>query len=519
MRKLLIAVVVLAILAGGGFYLYRAGTGAGEAQIKVAIDQAIQQLPPEWEAHYAGLELSPVNRSATLKGLTLHYKPAPGADITVDEITVENPSLSFGDDWNKARANPDQVKPETVLPVADAVTFRKTALTSDGDKATIGELRIEKLRIYPWSLTRPGVPTLAEIKALIEKSSNIQNLDQAMPLLRFEAAGITAFGYDHGSSTDISIKGNLPAQPNVPGGPFSETVAKSVVDGVDRGRIKTAEAEGILVKAPPGEHPIKIGKIEYADLDMRSPATRIAAGEKPDRQMLDQISLGKMSASEMSGSTGTGSPITIAGFGIYDLAFAKGLPVSGRLALDHLHVAKTAADDPDFQQAFDKLGLHAATISFSLGYSWDLDKKHVTVHDTALAVEELGALDLAGDLANISESGLEKYQGALAHAVLHYKDNSLVNRAIKATAADSGADPKAVRTQIIQALQGQQATFPGDAVVADAIGQLVAFVKSPKALTVELAPPTPFDLQSLNLGGAAPHDLGTKLGLKVTNNG
>src|SRR5947209_12312849 len=109
--------------------------------------------------------------------------------------------------------------------------------------------------------------------------------------------------------------------------------------------------------------------------------------------------------------------IPIGTFSISKIGFSKGLPVSGQVSYAGLKLSKALIPDPRAKEAFEKLGLDTLTLSLGGSYQWDLEKKQITVRDIALKVDELGAINLSADLADVAPGPDWQAHGSLAHAV------------------------------------------------------------------------------------------------------
>src|SRR5262249_4809916 len=144
-----------------------------------------------------------------------------------------------------------------------------------------------------------------------------------------------------------------------------------------------------------------------------------------------------------------GKEIPVGTLSIAKIGFAHGVPISGEVSYAGLKLSKSVMPDPRAQDAFDKLGIETATLSFGFSYQWDLDQKRMALRNLALKVDELGALDLSGDLADMEPGEGWEARASFAHAVLRYDDASLADRAIKAFALQTNSDPAAVRQQLI----------------------------------------------------------------------
>ncbi len=292
---------------------------------------------------------------------------------------------------------------------------------------------------------------------------------------------------------------------------------RSVAGGnFDRGTTKGGSVEGITFKsAQIGT--ISIDRVTIGPMDVRAPMTRLVNGEALSVGLLDGIKIGRF---EYNGITAQvlGKPVThIGGLSMGPIAFAGGIPVTGQLGWTDVSVARAQVSDPRVEDVFDKLGLQTLTISFAFAYDWDVGQQRVSLHDTMLKVNELGTLTVAADLTNAIPSPAGLAQVSLAHAKMRFDDASLVDRALRAGAAQSGADPVAFRQQIVDTVR-QQANTQGEVspaltAAANAVGD---FIASPHALTIELSPPQPVAIMTLKSMEPSPATLATMFGLVVS---
>lgn len=155
MRKLayfLVAIVVLAVLAGGGYYgaLFYAGN-----RLRVALDDSLTRLPPGWKASYKDVRVATLfPRTLVVNGMELHRTGDVPVDATIDEMTLLNPP------W-------DAPDPTTVARLADTMIFKGMVMHSDGDQVKIAAIQIAGPRRYPASTT-PVAPALGLPPELVQ---------------------------------------------------------------------------------------------------------------------------------------------------------------------------------------------------------------------------------------------------------------------------------------------------------------------------------------------------------------
>ncbi|HLY57923.1 MAG TPA: hypothetical protein VKS60_20335 [Stellaceae bacterium] len=515
MRKVLIAIVVIAVLGGGAYFLLKGGT---ERTLQAQLDDALHRLPPDWEVKYDGVDVSPAKRAATIKGLVIHYKPEPDAEIKAESVTVENPALDLDKRWADAMAHPDAVAEDAVFPVADAIEVRNLSVKSADQTFSAASARTEAFKMYPWPLTRPGLPKIEALPALLEKLKGEPTEAEMKPLLRFYGAAFLSAAYGKTDMQNLSVSGHIPPSPGMPAGNFTETFRTLQADGIDRGVVKSAEAGGISAEMGP-EMSFTVARVAYADVDLRQPATRLAKGEELGPHTLDGMTLGMLEFNGMTVKVPTGQSVPVGGFGLGHVTVTGGMPVSGRVFLTKLALDRAAIPDEDSQQAFEKLGLDRATISFSAAYDWDLGAKRVSVHDTSLVVDELGTLDFSGEVADVTPQSNLMTDMKLAHARLQFQDKSLTDRLLKAGVKETGSNEATLKRQALETLRQAALMFPGDPAIDAGVKQVKVFLDSPKSLTVELAPKQPFSFATLEVDEAAPpKDLPSQLGLSVKAN-
>lgn len=515
MRKILVAVIVLAAIGAAGYWAFKRGA---ERALEASVTAALHRLPPDWEVTFAGLDVAPATRTVTFRNLVVRYRPQPDFELKAEEIAIVDPATDFGDRLTAALAQPESVAEDTTLAVAGTVKARGVAFKTTQESGSIASSETTGLRFYPWAMTRPGVPALGELPALLAKVNDQATPEELAPLLRLCAALFLSGTYDHGVVEGLSASGRTLATAALEPTDFTETIARLAADGVDRGVMQHAEASGARVTIGPLTR-TSVDRVVYEGFDVRQPALRLVKGEAVGPATLDGFRLGRLEFSGMTTEAPAAAPATIGSFGLADIAVSKGMPISGRMFLTRLALSRDMMPDAESKEGFDKLGIDRATVSFSLAYDWDLAKKRVSVHDTSLTIDELGALELAVETVD-AEPGAEWAGTAkLAHARLRYRDNSLVDRAFRAGAKEAGSDDAAFRAQTILGLQAAAAGFAGDPAAAEGVKQIVSFLGAPKTLVIELAPKEPVSFNDIEDAAVAPPaDFPTRLGLKVRAN-
>jgi hypothetical protein len=262
-----------------------------------------------------------------------------------------------------------------------------------------------------------------------------------------------------------------------------------------------------------------LGHMTFEGLDVSRPLSQILGGEKLAPTMLDGIKIGRIEYADMTVTPAGGTVIPIGTFSLAKLGFAQGVPVSAELAYGGLHLTSAQLHEPQAAAVFQMLGLDAATLSFGITYGYDPERKTLALHDVKLKVDELGMLEASVDAAGVEPNPQAPGTGQLTHALVRYTDASLADRMLRAQAAKAGGDPAAMRAQLVQAAQQQAAALGDSPALATAMRAVAAFLAEPRTLTIEMTPPQPVPLATLQQASSMPPpQLAALLGLTVTAN-
>jgi hypothetical protein len=512
------AAVGLALVAGGAYYGLHTYSGQ---EFRSGLDQAIAALPPGTSATYKDATYSPVTHQAVVTGMTLHGEIAgPNAkggrpmpfDVTIESLETTNANLDFVTAWTSAAANPAAVPPGKALSVADAIVLKGVTFRSEAINATQDSLRITHPRLYPWALLHEGVPAWKEILASLTPRQRPPALTEMEPILKAEAAIILGVAYDAYEMGPIKGTEKLP-QVDV-----AFEARKMSGNGVDRGVISGANAEGIMVTGN-SFGAFSADRVSVSATDVREPLTRLLNGEPPSQAMLNGMKIGKIEYTGMTGQPPGQAATHIGDLSVGPVTFAQGMPVSGSMAWHDFVVTQSQMPDARSRDVFDRLGVDKLTISFAVAYDLDAATRRATLHDTVLKINELGTLTAAAELTDAGNSAAALAQAKLAHAKLRFEDASFVDRALRIGAQQSGLDPAAFRGQIAaMAVQRSAALGGGNPAILAAGRSVSDFVTTPHSLTVELSPSQPVSLLALQAAANNPGALSALLGLTVTSN-
>ncbi|HEX4505581.1 MAG TPA: hypothetical protein VH722_07605 [Alphaproteobacteria bacterium] len=561
MRKIAIAAGAAVLVAGGAYY----GVFVlPDNQFRSGLDQALAGLPQGYTGHYGGAHYSLLTHVATVTDLSIQGSGPSALSETIAKVVVDNPALDFADRWNRAQANPSALKPDDVLPVADRIEVDGVKSTGGGTTGTIASASLTKMRIYPWALTRPGMPALKDIGQVIAASMQAQqkiaaqqqailaqaqkqqagdggddaqespvtapspadiaalqkeSLDALLPVLRIESALFLAMGYDSFDGAALDVTASLPAVAGAPLSSFHVTMAKLHAGAIDRAVGGANTIENMVEDLGP-QGKISADRSSVGGMKLRDPAMRLLNGDALSMAMLDGASIGPLEFDGMS--------ITVPASGTahldkaamsemsFDHSFLKsfGFSVSG--------LKQNIADlDPRLRDELHKFKLKSITANLGLAYQWDADKKTISLHDVAFSIAELGSLDFNADLVNVDPAaGLAGMPG-LAKATLRYQDASLINRLLKADADEKlkPAEVRQMREAYAANLLATLGPVASDPKLADSVKAISDFAKMPRNLTIALAPPAPVPLIAVkDVAAQGPQALVDTLGLSITAN-
>ncbi len=516
MKKLLLGILAVFVVAGGGLYW---GLAVYPTRIfRAAIDASIASLPPGYTASYGGTSYALFAGTGTITGLSIHGVEPKNFDLTIGSLTLVHPATDIGASWAQAAADPSKIAPGLALPVADDVTVKGISYRDADNRLSLASAHLSHPRIYPWALLHPGVPSLEEARASLMARTHAPAPGDFLPILRAEARWTLGFGYDGYEAQGLDAHGTVPATPNTQAADVSYTIQKMVSGRYDRGSVEKSAIDGLTMRSDLFGS-LGIAHVEIEGLDIAQPLTALLDGQEMAPALLDGVSLKSMSYGPMSVQGEVGSPSVLGTFSLANVAFEHGLLVSADLAFDGVRVSREQLPNLNAVDAFDRLGLDAMTFNVDLGYRWDLAKGVMTVEKATLEVKELGSLSLSFVIANAAQPQDLLAKSRLVHATLLYKDASLADRALKIAATEKDIDPDDLRAQLIGSVQ-QMAQAPGatqaTAATARAVGD---FLNAPRSLAIELAPKEPVPLVSLLAAGSIPPErLVPALGLSIAAN-
>lgn len=517
---IIVLLLVLIAIGGGGIYYLVARTASDAG--RQALDQALTRLPPGWSAHYAGFEIEPVRRAVALKGFAIEGPEAVTASI--EELELDDADFSAGDEFNAA--DPAKLSPDQALTLAARVAAKGVKIHARTLDLAIGAFEVAQPRLYLGALKRPEVLDYANVvkNAMAATQAAVPQagatlpppLDPAafLPAIRLLGAAGLGFGYGPFSIDDVSETITVPSPSQMPA---QQTVTNRINhsggQGYDRGVVLDAVTDGYEMESGSLFH-ITFGHTDSLGIDARDALQRMMNADRLDAGLLDGIKVTGFELHDMVVQTGKEPAMPVARISFGDLEFGHGVPVSGRFSVAGFKITRAmAALNPQAAEQFDNFHLDALTIGFGVSYRWNVEARTLAVSGVQLKVDELGQLDIAADLSGIAPDVSTAATAALTHAMVTYKDASFADRALDEAAVQSHSDRETLRKQ----LGVQIDAMAGALIDAASVKALGDFWAKPQTLTVEVEPPAPVPLATLQtLQTVPPAQLAKTLGVSVS---
>jgi hypothetical protein len=501
---------LLIVLLGGGLYLTEYYP---RIILRSVLDQSIAALPPGTTASYQDARYSLITRQARIEGMTLHGAgdTAP-YDLTISAVRSAHPNLQLPETWAKAVAAGDV---NQAVDLADDIVLEGVALKSPTVEMTAETIHLAHPRAFPAMLP-------ADIAAAMRRAMDTAvrqgppSPEALAPLLRLEAAIILGIAHDGYDATGVKVTARTPEIQ------FAYAIQALHGGGMGHGRSAGGTLDHITMTSPTAGT-FSVDKVSAGAMDLSQPLIRLTKGEPVSRLLLDGIDVGKIDYTGMIVHPPGQDPIEVGAMSLGPVRFAQGLPVAGTLGWKDVKVTKARLPDLQARMAFEAMGLESATISLAAAYDWDVTRRRLTVHDTALAINELGTLSLTIDLDGVDSDPMVAMTSArLVRGKLRFDDASLTDRLVKMAAEMQGADPAGYRGQIAAIIKlGALGGEPGS-LMANLGGPAEAFLTAPRSLTLEMAPAAPLPLLTLRdqvmAAVLAPNKPAPRLGISAVAN-
>ena len=424
------------------------------------------------------------------------------------------------------------------------MSWKKTSLT--------------KLRIYPWPLFRPGMPALKDIgdvfaasmraqaqiaeeqKALAaqqQKSAEAedsgaaapspadiqalqkQSLEALLPIIRLEAMGFLALGYDSadGSGLDLTIAAPATGVPG-PQGPLHVAMNKFHANALDRAIGGGNTVDG-LAEDLGAAGKISVDHASVGNMALRDVATRLLSNDPFSMAMLDGMTVGPMEMDGMAMTLPIGGNVQIQKIAMTGLSFDHSFLKSFGFNASGIK-PDIANMDERAKAGLKQLGLTSATANVGAEFAWDADKKIASLHGVMFSVDELGSIQADADLAGIDPANpAASLQSSLVKATVRYQDASLINRLLSAGGQRTPDQLTQMRQAFAANLLRGLGPVAADPKMAGSVKAISDFAKTPQILTITLAPPSPVPVVAIKgMAAQGPQVLVDSLGLSVSAN-
>jgi hypothetical protein len=305
--------------------------------------------------------------------------------------------------------------------------------------------------------------------------------------------------------------------------------------------VDSAEAAGfVLTPANPAEDPSgRIGRIALAGIGGDRPDRLDIEGvdlRLPELMVGDRLALGRLSAENirllpllLTLAAGDTPPLpqATARLSLEGLAVTQGEAPIFRLARFASETEAVGGNRDRLRgslsaEGFDlavppeigpfTLGYARIQAALAFGFEVDLAAGDVSLPQFRLALQEVGALEIAGRMTGLAGDPMR--DGRLHGFTLRYTDAGLVARALEEGAKQSGMRAEELRQQI-----GEMSPmlFSGPNAEPN-VRALRGFLANPTSLTVTAAPPAPVALSDLEReGGRTPDGAARLLNITVTS--
>ncbi|HTZ77366.1 MAG TPA: hypothetical protein VMC10_05645 [Stellaceae bacterium] len=171
------------------------------------------------------------------------------------------------------------------------------------------------------------------------------------------------------------------------------------------------------------------------------------------------------------------------------------------------------------------LGITELVLDIDLQSRYDSAAKMLTIPRYAFVLPKLGSLVISLDLGDLaidpsSDDPAQALQrlllATLRHLEIRYEDDSFADRLIAYSAKRANQDVDTFRAALIAQLEAQARAILVNTPRAQMLDAVIAFLKSPQAITISIEPPKPLTLATLSrLPTMNPNDVPALLGLSI----
>jgi hypothetical protein len=471
MKKVLIAVVLLAVIAAAAFFGFQYYVGM---QVEKEVQNTLDRIPGVEKSSYGAVSYSVATKQLVVEKITLDFKPGGPTKAEIEKIEISNPDMKriqnfLTNDLSASEKN-----------VVDEMTVTGVTLSDDQASMTLGELQVEALKMGP-----TPIPADSPIEEVFSES-NLPHLILALSAGRIEI--------DKYSFKDLAQKKDILA------------LDRGLIEGLEGGRVANVEVRGFVVNVPDEDKQISVKTMNSSKLDYSALLKVLAEGKDPGEAgpgslvVFERSAVGGVEVS--SAETGK---VSLAEAAISDYKWMGQLPISFKFMFKGLEVPVVEIQHEQAKQTLTQMGYEKMMVNFNLEYAWDAQAKTVSLTNITLGADEAAKLSVSLVVAGVDLSQIQTAEQAPAllstatfqRAEIVLEDASLADRALKFFAAAQAMEPEQLRAMLIEQarMQGQMlGSTPAGAAIVDAV---VAFIAKPGTLTLTAAPATPIPLMAL----------------------
>ncbi|MDE1147552.1 MAG: hypothetical protein PW843_13200 [Azospirillaceae bacterium] len=487
------------------------------------MDAILAQAPDGVKITHGTITFSPLSRTLHVGDLSVAGATFQGTARMVDVQGLSLDTLSTG-----LRAGDTGAEERQTLPVADHIRIHDGKIAFDTAEEAFGFVDVGDIRFRPWALHQPGTPGLDQARAaytdfiaLVERGGGAtrpQDVEVAGQILaQAVATGLMAVDIGDLAETDVTVKGMGVA--SAAGTPVLVHYDRRSLKGIQAGRLGVADLSN-LTQTQQGRV-VKLARISWDGVDLAAPARALLRGEPLSGSLFDGVSVGALAMSDFSGQLPKGTDFRLDSFTLDPMVVAGGHIGAGGVVLKGFQVdAAAMLPDPRGLAMAKAMGVTKMTLGLALHYKWDFKDSAVTLERSTLTVDELGEVELDGQVHGTEPNQDLKtlFQNAqLDKAQLRYVDRSLVERSLRFAGSQQGKTPDAMRDQAVMAIQVGGLALSASPRGAALVKALVETVRAPGTLVITANPTSPVALAPLFSGTAPdPSALVDALGLGAT---
>lgn len=221
-----------------------------------------------------------------------------------------------------------------------------------------------------------------------------------------------------------------------------------------------------------------------------------------------------------------GEKVKLREIAIADFAQTDKVPLSMTFGLHGLQIDPATIPDADAREGLTKLGYDKLSLDLDLSYVHNPEAKRLNVKQVAVGGDNIGRLGLSFELGNVETVpaadpmiALAALQAAtLERLELRYDDSSLAGRLLKAAANEAGVPEAEFKSMLLAQVAQAGTQVPEAPMTKEVLDSAIAFINSPKSLSLRLQPPRPLPLGALMASSQDPVVLAQAAGMSVAAN-